>query len=122
MHADIFWLGVKDHWDVWHLKRMLGPDSVLLDVGANLGYYAIHLASRLGPACRVWAFEPFPANFRRLETNIALNRLESQVTACPLGLSDQQREGHMHMREGNSGSANRLRQNVDLPLGEAVWA
>ena len=34
VHTDVFWLGTKDVWDVYHLKRLFQPGSVFLDVGA----------------------------------------------------------------------------------------
>ena len=45
--------------------------GVFLDIGANIGHFALH-AARAG-AGRVLAFEPNPAVFSRLQTNIALN-------------------------------------------------
>lgn len=49
------------------------PDEIVIDVGANFGYYAI-LFSRLGAGRhRVLAFEPEPYNYALLTRNIALN-------------------------------------------------
>ena len=45
-HNSLFWLGVKDPWDLHHLCRLVHPDDVILDVGANFGYYAVTLAAR----------------------------------------------------------------------------
>ncbi len=45
VHADIFWPGAKDRWDIYHLKQLLNSDCVLLDVGANIGFYSVYLAS-----------------------------------------------------------------------------
>lgn len=53
--------GVGRH--VW-----LGPDSVVLDIGANAGEFA-HVCARLG--ARVYCFEPDPAVFACLQKNIA---------------------------------------------------
>src|ERR687885_83981 len=40
--------------------------STAIDVGANVGVFTVVLARAVGPAGRVLAFEPFPANVRRL--------------------------------------------------------
>ncbi|MFZ5615945.1 MAG: FkbM family methyltransferase [Pseudomonadota bacterium] len=53
--------GVGRH--VW-----LGPDSVVLDIGANAGEFA-HVCARYG--ARVYCFEPDPAVFACLRKNIA---------------------------------------------------
>src|SRR6478609_9250232 len=43
----LFWLGTKDTRDVNHLKQMARPGDVILDVGANFGYYGLTLARTL---------------------------------------------------------------------------
>lgn len=50
--------------------------EVILDVGANTGLYSV-VGSRAHPEARIFAFEPHPANFRRLECNLALNHAEN---------------------------------------------
>lgn len=48
-------------------------DDVVVDVGANIGWYSL-VIDRLAPASvAVLAFEPDPENFALLETNLALN-------------------------------------------------
>ena len=105
VHQDVFWHGAKDRWDVWSLERLLARDSLIVDIGSNFGYYALHLTHALGPAARAIAFEPMPGNFERLSSNIALNGLGGQVKAFRLGLSDAPGEARMAARSGNSGSA-----------------
>ncbi|MBF0416934.1 MAG: FkbM family methyltransferase [Magnetococcales bacterium] len=70
------------------LDETLTPESVLYDVGANVGYYALHAAS-FDPGVRVVAFEPAPLNVARLNTNIHLNLLGGAVMAFPIALSDR---------------------------------
>jgi FkbM family methyltransferase len=48
-------------------------DDVVVDVGANIGWYSL-LIDRLAPnPVAVLAFEPDPGNFALLETNLAIN-------------------------------------------------
>lgn len=52
----------------------VGPGEVVLDLGAHIGYYTL-LASRLvGPAGRVFAFEPRARNVSYLRQHVRLNR------------------------------------------------
>lgn len=51
-----------------------------LDIGANVGYFAILFSSCAGPAGRVVAFEPFEENVILLERSILENRFEDRVT------------------------------------------
>jgi FkbM family methyltransferase len=55
--------------------RLLRAGGVVLDVGANVGYYALSAAARVGPGGRVVAFEPGPAAATRLRENASLNGL-----------------------------------------------
>lgn len=55
--------------------RVVGPGMVAVDVGANIGFHTVLLATRVGPAGRVHALEPAPANFRLLERAVAAGRL-----------------------------------------------
>ena len=105
VHQDVFWHGTKDFWDVWHLRRLLPKDALVVDIGSNFGYYAVHLCQALGPQSRAIAFEPMPLNFARLSRNIDLNGLSGRVTALQVGLSDARGEASMAARQGNSGSA-----------------
>jgi FkbM family methyltransferase len=59
------------------LKQFLGKDDWAVDVGANIGAFTAAMASAVGATGSVHAFEPLPANRRRLERTIALNGLEN---------------------------------------------
>jgi FkbM family methyltransferase len=53
------------------------PGWTVLDVGANTGVYAVRQARR---GARVYAFEPNPDCYRRLQKAVRANHLESRVT------------------------------------------
>jgi FkbM family methyltransferase len=64
-------------------RRLVRPGDVVVDVGAHIGYYTL-LASRLvGGDGHVYAFEPTPARFAELRTNLELNGV-TNVTALEL--------------------------------------
>lgn len=62
------------------------PGGVAIDVGANIGYYALSLAKRM-PGGVVHAFEPVPAVFADLERNVRLNAVDN-VRTWRMGLGD----------------------------------
>ncbi len=67
---------------------LLNDDQLFLDIGANIGIYAVqvtHLRGRFG-LCH--AFEPMPGNIARLLDNVALNQQQDAITIHPYGLSD----------------------------------
>ena len=54
------------------LRRLIGRDAVVFDVGANLGVFAL-VMSRLALRGQVFAFEPATENFDYLEKNLVAN-------------------------------------------------
>jgi FkbM family methyltransferase len=71
------------------------PGDVVLDIGANIGTFALFLQHR----CRgviVHCFEPSAATRQRLEHNLRINRLESVVHVHPVGVSDAPRTLTLH--------------------------
>lgn len=106
VHADVFWLGRKDYYDVAHLERILQPGAVFFDIGANFGYYALTLGSRLNQQCEIHAFEPNPPTLARLRHHVAINGLQKVVHIHDVALSDQAGTAAVATKEGNSGGAN----------------
>jgi FkbM family methyltransferase len=65
------------------------PGMCVLDVGANIGLLSICLGKAVGPAGRVFAFEPSPVPFGCLQKNVALNGLAQVVSAEPRAVGDR---------------------------------
>ncbi|MGE5608763.1 MAG: FkbM family methyltransferase [Bacillota bacterium] len=114
VQEELFWLGRKDFWEIHHILRLLPRGGVACDVGANFGYYSLMLAAR-GGCSAVYAFEPNPTNFARLQRNIELNGLQGQIHAHRVGLSDVPMAARMEERTGNSGMACIRADAVDGP-------
>jgi FkbM family methyltransferase len=62
--------------------------GTVLDIGANTGSFTALAAPRVGPAGRVYSFEPVAAAFRVLKYTVALRRLR-QVTLIEAALSNR---------------------------------
>ena len=70
IHRDLFLDGIREPAATRHLMSVLTPDDVVLDIGANIGYYVLMEAKR----CRkVYAVEPVPRNVAVLTENVRLN-------------------------------------------------
>jgi FkbM family methyltransferase len=63
---------LADFYEIRSLVRRLPPHPVVIDVGANAGYFAMILFSRV-PGARLFAYEPIEENHRLLAANIARN-------------------------------------------------
>jgi FkbM family methyltransferase len=70
------------------LRRLLAPGDWVLDVGANVGHYAVACSRIVGPSGRVVALEPVPETFALLSHNCLA--LEARnVTLLNLAASDR---------------------------------
>lgn len=75
LENSLFWGGLSGSWEgvstgLW--VRLCRDANVILDIGANTGTYAL-LAACVRPEARVFAFEPVPRIFEKLEANRDLN-------------------------------------------------
>ncbi|MCF0068942.1 FkbM family methyltransferase [Dyadobacter sp. CY261] len=77
---------------IFRFLELVPEDSIILDIGANLGFISFHLAQRRG--CQVLAFEPMPDNIATINRVIASQKL-TNVTLCPIALGDS--EGSLTM-------------------------
>lgn len=82
--------GLHDFHDMAYLLHILTEQDLFIDIGANVGSYTL-LASGAKRA-RTYCFEPIPSTYTRLLDNLAINNLDSLVTALNLGLSDHEDE------------------------------
>ncbi len=82
---------------------LIQKNSILWDVGANIGLYSIYAAKRRN--CRVWAFEPSVFNLELLARNISVNGLSKQICIVPAALSDNLGSSQMLMTTTEWGGA-----------------
>jgi FkbM family methyltransferase len=64
----------------------LGDARVLLDIGANLGAFAVY-AAHACPRARIYCYEPLTENVVSLNRNIAVNSLENRVSVFPYAVA-----------------------------------
>lgn len=75
--------------DEYHaFRNLLAPGATALDIGANVGAYALLFGQWVRPGGRVYAFEPAPVMLAALERHVALNDLGSIVMPVAAAASD----------------------------------
>jgi FkbM family methyltransferase len=84
------------------LRRLLKPGDHFVDCGANIGYFTLAAAARVGAAGRVDAFEPDPLNRARLVAHLGANGSPPQVRVHPVALSDSAGEAKLYHPTGPS--------------------
>jgi FkbM family methyltransferase len=60
----------------WAFNELVRPGQTVIDVGANIGFFTMLSASRVGPEGHVLAIEPNPANVRLVEASRRANAFE----------------------------------------------
>jgi FkbM family methyltransferase len=84
------YVGLPEFRDMAFLLHFLNPESLFIDIGANIGAYSLLAAGKNN--AKTISIEPIPQTFNFLEKNINLNRLENHVSCLNIGLSNQKGE------------------------------
>jgi FkbM family methyltransferase len=77
---------VRGHYEAQEIelvRQVLKPGDTAVDVGAHIGFFTMQMAASVGPAGRVYAFEPFGPHVELLERSVAENRFEDRITFKP---------------------------------------
>ncbi len=70
---------------------VLGEKPIIVDLGANLGFFSVTEAKRF-PKARIFAYEAHPVNHKYLVRNVAQNAVEGQVVALHAAVVGEPRE------------------------------
>ncbi|HEY4594009.1 MAG TPA: FkbM family methyltransferase, partial [Thermoanaerobaculia bacterium] len=98
------------------LQAQIEPGMVVFDVGANLGFYTLLLADRVGPQGRVHAFEPDPLSCELLRRRAA-GRANIEINQTAVG----DHEGTITLYTNRSNRAdNRVHPSLGAETAEAV--
>jgi len=112
---------IEDHiirdacWEPQLMELMavlMRADSVFVDVGANIGFHSLHIASR-NPGARCHAFEPHPDIFRQLTRNAHLSGLKN-MTLHHYALAEAHRDGVFYLQDAtayNRGLSSSMQQS-----------
>ncbi|MCL5807625.1 MAG: FkbM family methyltransferase [Deltaproteobacteria bacterium] len=95
--------------DVKALRKMVPFGGVFFDIGANVGQYSLLAANLVGPAGRVYSFEPGEIIFKRLKRNVDLNKFEN-ISLINKAVGNLSGETEFYAAKGrNSGEGSLLR-------------
>lgn len=61
------------------VKKEIREGDIVLDIGANIGYFTLIFSQIVGINGKVFAFEPDPNNFSILKKNIEINNLKNVI-------------------------------------------
>lgn len=90
--------GLFERQEVQFIKHVLQPGMIFFDIGANMGFYSLIAAKRLGESGKIHSFEPNPRMFEELKYNIDLNGFSNVKLNC-LALADRTRVARLSRYE-----------------------
>ncbi len=81
------------------IEHELKPGMIVLDCGANIGYYALMMGKRVGDTGRIISVEPSPNNYHHLSLNVILNGMDHVIDTLHMGLSNESGMGQLFLSE-----------------------
>ncbi|MGQ0810211.1 MAG: FkbM family methyltransferase [Nitrospiraceae bacterium] len=91
-----------------YVRSVLKPNSIVVDVGANVGLFALNILD-IAPSSFVHCFEPSPAPRRCLETTIMRNKLAGQIKLNGIVLSDKPETVDFYVHENHKSAYDGIR-------------
>jgi len=82
MQRRIYLAGTYDPRTTRLFQQILRPGDSIVDGGANIGYFSLLAATRVGVHGSIHAFEPIPRTFAALGENIRLNGFSTIRASC----------------------------------------
>jgi len=94
---------IYEEYETEVIKNIIKKGDVVLDLGANIGYYTLIFAKLVGDKGKVFAFEPEPNNFNLLKKNVELNGYKN-VVLIPKAISSKTGKNKLYISDENTGS------------------
>jgi FkbM family methyltransferase len=82
--------GVWEEWTEAALRTLVKPGMRVLEIGANVGYFTLVLARRVGPSGSVWSFECDARLAQMARDNVELNGFTSIARIDDRAVSDSE--------------------------------
>jgi FkbM family methyltransferase len=70
---------IYEEFETSVIEKEIKEGDIVVDIGANIGYYTLIFAKLVGEKGKVFAFEPHPKNFCLLKKNVEINGYKNVV-------------------------------------------
>ena len=95
--------GVYEPFETKIFRKTVKPGMTVVDIGANIGYYAVMAGMGTGPTGKVIAYEPDPTNMSFLQKNFKRNGINHAVTVQK-AVSDRAGTATFYLTGNNKGT------------------
>jgi FkbM family methyltransferase len=90
--------GIHEPFLTFIISNEVMEGDVVVDVGANIGYYALKECSLIKGTGKVIAIEPDPRSRSLLYLNVAKNGYSKNIDILPVAVGPQKKKGKMQLR------------------------
>lgn len=96
----LYFTGYFERNESHFIEKIVGRGDVVIDIGANFGWYTTLCAKLCGNKGEVHAFEPVPSTLEELRFNLKLNHFEDNVIVNEFALGDEQEKSQIYLFKG----------------------
>lgn len=96
-------MGMYEPFETQLFRETIKKNMVVIDIGANIGFFTVIAAQRVGVSGSVFAFEPEPTNFGFLKKTCEKNHFK-QVILDQRAISDTQGSSNLFITPENTGA------------------
>ena len=108
----LFLNGIREPECTKIMKQELQKGMTIVEIGANIGYYALMEASIIGDKGKIYAIEPFPSNFDLLKRNVELNSYDNIIELHKMAISNQSGKTKLYVSDKHN-LCNMLESDAD---------
>jgi FkbM family methyltransferase len=105
------WEYLKNYYNINNIKNK----DVIVDIGANIGDFSIFTSKK---AKQIYSFEPLPHIYKKMKTNIKLNKIKN-IKTYNLTISDK--DGYIKMDNQQNSVLSKLDDNGTLNVKTISW-
>src|SRR5262245_58093634 len=116
---EVAYLGYKTHIEagpVDVLQRYVKPGTVVIDVGANIGFFTLKFGRWIGTGGKVIAIEPEHINYVRLQHAVADAGLTATVETVNAAAAEMVSEGWLEVNPLHPGDYKLGTNGIPVPL------
>lgn len=92
------------------LANHIKPDSVFVDIGANIGYHSLFVSSLLNNSGEVHAFEPITSLSNQFKESVQINGF-TNIEIHTTGLGEKKATVEINLRDENMGGSSLFEHN-----------
>jgi FkbM family methyltransferase len=92
---ELYNLRKREHFATDFMYEFVNKDDTVIDIGANIGYYALLESQLITDGC-IYAIEPIPSNFQILNENIQLNHCNN-IASYQLAIGERNGTAKMYV-------------------------